>query len=107
MGGRRAMVSIDTERKVAERSLTAIGLLTVSPPSTIEDVIEALRQAWRVAASTHSTFPPQTALNNARGEVAMTLPPLIRAIENWALKQRVIDNARRAVEEWNAELKET
>jgi hypothetical protein len=97
-------LSIDTERKAAEK---ARGVLTLLAPSaTYADHIgHPLRLAASVATSAMSGEPSAGAhLNYVRGDATGALDALIRALQTRTLTHKIVTTAKEAVDEWLAGL---
>ena len=100
-------MSVDTERKAAER---ARGVLTLLAPSATyaDHIVHSLRLAARVATSAMSEEPSAGAhLNFVRRDATGALDALIRALQTRTLTHKIITSAKEAVDEWLAGLDAT
>jgi hypothetical protein len=98
------MMSVDTERKTAER---ARGVLTLLAPSATyaDHIVHPLRLAASVATSAVSEEPSAGALlNYVRRDATGALDALIRALQTRTLTHKIITSAKEAIDEWLAGL---
>jgi hypothetical protein len=89
------MVGIDAELAAAEQ---ASGALSRSPANPA--IVQSLRKAYITAKRANSYLSGGLALNGARHAVGITLPDLIRAIENGQPLGGKVNSAKYAVEVW-------
>jgi hypothetical protein len=97
-------MSIDAERKAAEKARGALILL--APSTTYADhIVHPLRLAAGLASTGSSQgSSSQAALNYARSDATGTLNALIRTLHTRPLSNLIISRARTAVDAWLAAL---
>jgi hypothetical protein len=94
------MTSIDDERNAAKEAEAIIRSLSPSTPCDRETV-NKLRGANRLAIEAmKGNFSSQTALNDARNDVGLKLPPLCKALDKGPAPRETIEAAKRAIEAW-------
>ena len=98
------MTSIDDERNAAAQAETALRELKLSPSKNVEETVEILRNACRAAASAGQGFSSEVSLNQARHEVGIAFPDLIKELTEKTPLGPKLDRAMRAVEDWKSKL---
>ena len=93
------MATIEEELKLARQAKAVI------ERKSRTETIEVLRKANQMATAQMTTFSSEGPLNDARHKLGLTLPPVIRALEQGQPSQDKIDKAKSAIEDWMRLLK--